>query len=227
MARKPRIAPGGFVYHVLNRSAGNFKMFRTNRDFAAFEKVIADGLQRSPMRILSYCWMSTHWHFVVWPKHDGQLTEFFRWVGLTHAIRYRVAHRSVGAGAVYQGRFKSFPVQSNGANVRAVCRYVERSALTDNLVKRAEDWRWSSLWTRRHGSPEQQAMLSKWPCPFPKDWVARVNAPIAAKELLRLSPSLERGRPLGDEAWMAKTVKALGLEHTVRSEGRPKGKPGD
>ena len=224
MARKPRIAPGGMIYHVLNRSAGKFKMLRTDKDFLAFEQVIADGLRRIPMRVLSYCWMSTHWHFVVWPKRDGQLSEFFRWVGLTHAIRHRVAHRSVGQGALYQGRFKSFPLQSEDASLRAVCRYVERNALAANLVDRAEDWPWSSLWTRRHGTPEQQAMLSEWPFPIPKNWTERVNAPLTNKEWQRLSPSLERGRPFGDEAWTAKKIASLGLEHTVRSEGRPKGK---
>jgi putative transposase len=212
------------VYHVLNRSAGKFKMLRTDKDFAAFENVMQEGLQRTPIRILGYCLMSTHWHFVVWPEHDGELAEFFRWVGVTHAVRYRVAHRSVGSGAVYQGRFKSFAVQSDDASLRTVCRYVERNALSANLVKRAEDWRWGSLWVRHQGSPEQRAMLSDWPSPIPKNWIERVNAPLTARERQRLAPSLERSRPFGDDKWVAHAVATLGLEHTVRREGRPKGK---
>jgi putative transposase len=51
--------------------------------------------------------------------------------------------------------------------------------------------------------------------------VARVNAPLTAREHERMKPSLERGRPFGEDAWVARTVSRLGLQHTVRREGRP------
>src|SRR2546421_672075 len=106
MPRRPRIAPGGRVYHVLNRSVGKMKMLRTQKDFAAFESLLEQALQRHPIRILAYCILGTHWHFVVWPAEDGQLTAFFRWLTHTHAMRWRVAHHTVGYGHLYQGRFK-------------------------------------------------------------------------------------------------------------------------
>jgi putative transposase len=49
---------------------------------------------------------------------------------------------------VYQGRFKSFPIQDD-SHFLTVCRYVERNALRAELVGRAEDWRWGSLWRWR------------------------------------------------------------------------------
>src|SRR5437660_557113 len=104
MPRAARVAPGG-VYHVLNRSAARFKMLRSDKDFAAFEHVIAEAVERHPIRILSYCLMSTHWHFVAWPRRDGELTSFFRWLTHAHAMRWRVAHGTVGYGPLYQGRF--------------------------------------------------------------------------------------------------------------------------
>ena len=107
MARRPRIAPGGYIYHVFNRSVGRMKLFSREKDFQAFETLIAEAQERHPMRILSYCLMGTHWHFVVRPKRDGELTAFFRWLSHTHAMRWRVAHRTVGYGHLYQGRFKN------------------------------------------------------------------------------------------------------------------------
>ena len=53
-------------------------MFRKESDFEAFERVMVEAHQRQPIRILSYCVLSNHWHFVVWPEEDGQLTDFFR-----------------------------------------------------------------------------------------------------------------------------------------------------
>src|SRR5947209_773104 len=122
MPRRPRSAPGGHVYHVLNRAAGQMKMFRRDADFLAFQNLIAEAVERHPLRILSYCIMGNHWHFVAWPRRDGELTAFFRWLTHTHAMRWRVAHHTVGYGHLYQGRFKSFPVQPAAEHLRAVCR---------------------------------------------------------------------------------------------------------
>jgi putative transposase len=98
MPRAARVAPGGFVYHVLNRSVGKMHMFRKAADFGAFERVMVEAHQREPIRILAYCILSNHWHFVVWPERDGQLSHFFRWLAHTHAMRWRVSHRTVGYG---------------------------------------------------------------------------------------------------------------------------------
>jgi putative transposase len=165
--------------------------------------------------------MPNHWHFVVWPKRDGELTAFFRWLAHTHAMRWRVAHHTVGYGHLYQGRFKSFPVQRD-EHLLTVCRYVERNALAANLVRRAEDWPWSSLAVRhRGGSPDLHQVLADWPVDRPRNWLQLVNEPITQREVDRLKLSLSRCRPYGDDAWLARTASRLHLRHTLRPEGRP------
>ncbi|HKI42691.1 MAG TPA: transposase, partial [Mycobacterium sp.] len=110
--RAARKAAGGQVYHVLNRSVGKMHLFGKDADFEAFQRVMIEAHQRYPIRILSYCVLSNHWHFAVWPDADGQVTAFFRWLAHTHAMRWRVVHRTVGYGHLYQGRFQSVPVQT-------------------------------------------------------------------------------------------------------------------
>jgi putative transposase len=210
---------------VLNRSVGKVHLFGQEPDFEAFQRVMVEAHRRHPIRILAYCILSNHWHFVVWPEADGQVTDFFRWLAHTHAMRWRVAHRTVGYGPLYQGRFKSFPVQSD-EHLLTVLRYVERNALGASLVERAEDWRWGSLWARRRGDGELKAILAPWPVERPRDWTARVNAALSARELGRLRVSIERGRPYGDDEWIKRTVGELKLEHTMRPEGRPPKKIG-
>ncbi len=196
-------------------------MFRKDADFEAFERVIVEAHHRQPIRILSYCVLSNHWHFVVWPEKDGQVTDFFRRLAHTHAVRWRVSHRTAGYGHLYQGRFKSFPVQSDD-HLLSLLRYVERNTLSAGLVEKAQLWRWCSLWSRVHGEDEIKALLSRWPVERPRNWVARVNAPLTTKELDRVCPSIEIGRHYGGDEWVRRTVKALGLEHTVRPQGRPR-----
>src|SRR5688572_3372106 len=98
MPRTARVAPGGLVYHVLNRAVGRIHLFRKDADFLAFQRIMIDAHQRFGLRICSYCVLANHWHFVPWPTHDGELTAFFRWLTHTHAMRWRVAHHTVGYG---------------------------------------------------------------------------------------------------------------------------------
>jgi len=127
------------------------RIFGKQRDFEAFEEVIAQAKQRLPMRVLAWCVMNNHWHFALWPRGDGDLSEFMRWLTVTHTQRWHAAHRTSGTGPLYQGRFKSFPVQEDD-HLWTVLRYVERNPLRANLVERADAWRWSSLWHRADGS---------------------------------------------------------------------------
>ena len=223
MPRRPRSAPAGYVYHVLNRSAGRVRLFRSDKDYLAFQRLLLEAHERVPLPILAYCVMGTHWHFVARPRTDGELTAFFRWLAHTHAMRWRTFRNSVGDGPVYQGRFKSFPVQGDG-HLLTVGRYVERNALSAGLVERAQDWRWCSLYARERGPEELAASLSPWPVDRPAHWPRHVDEALTRRELEMVEASLKRGRPLGDERWAARTVRRLGLEHTVRREGRP-GKP--
>jgi putative transposase len=220
MPRKARVAPGGYVYHVLNRAAGRTKLFRNDGDFAGFERVLAEGLHVHPTRLLAWCCMSNHWHLVLWPRKDGELSAFVRWLTHTHVMRWRVAHQTVGDGPLYQGRFKSHLVEKD-EHLLTVCRYTERNALSAGLVRRAQDWRHGSLWVRQHGSPEQRMLLSDWPVDRPGDWVERVNAALTRRELDQLETSERRGQPFGGPQWTQRTAQRLGLEHTLRREGRP------
>ena len=221
MPRRLRLATGGIVYHVLNRRVGGLPLFRKAADYAAFEGVLEEGYDRTGMRIVAYCLMPTHWHMVLWPRTDGELSEVLHWITLTHTQRWHAHHETSGTGPVYQGRFKAFPVQTD-AHFLTVVRYVERNALRAGLVDRAEEWRWSSLWRRERGDKKARAFLSEWPMNRPRNWVAWVNQPETEAELEVLRRSVQRGRPFGGETWVARMAKRLGLESTLRPRGRPR-----
>jgi len=208
------------VYHVLNRANARLPIFEKDDDFAAFEGILAEGRERYGMRIVAFCLMSNHWHLVLWPKKDRDLSRFTGWVTLTHTQRWHAHRGSAGTGHVYQGRFKSFPVQDDD-HFLTVCRYVERNAQRAQLVRRAEQWRWSSLWRFQSGTAEEKALLSDWPVVRPRQWVAHVNQPQTEAELKAIRRCLQRGQPFGDEHWTQRTVKKLGLETTLRPRGRP------
>jgi putative transposase len=221
MGRPRRADEAGGIYHALNRGNARGTIFHKPEDFEAFERILAEGLERYACRILAYQLMPSHWHLVLQPTEEGGMSNFLRWVSLTHTMRSHAHYRTGGEGHIYQGRFKSFPVQDD-EHFLVVCRYVERNALRAGLVKRAEDWRWGSL-NRWLDDPERLPhLLSPWPIPRAPRWVERVNTPLTAAELKAVRTSVNRGSPFGGETWVQRISQQLNLQSTIRPRGRPR-----
>ena len=128
------------IYHALNQGNARAKIFHIPEDYESFERILAEGLERYPCQILVYQLMPNHWHFVLRSTEDGGMSNFLRWVSLTHTMRLHSHYHTAGQGHIYQGRFKSCPIQDD-QHFLVACRYVERNALRAGLVKRAEDWK--------------------------------------------------------------------------------------
>jgi REP-associated tyrosine transposase len=222
MARKLRVLADNDVYHVINRRVARLELFEDGGDYQAFIKVLDEVAPLFPIRILAYCLMPNHWHFLLWPRKGKALPGFMQRLTVTHMRRWHAHRNSTGEGPVYQGRYKSFPVQDDG-NLLTVARYIERNALRAKLVSRAEQWRWCSLFDRVNKSaPAWLERPSAWPVTMRSDWVSWVNRAETAKELEALRTSVNRGRPYGSAVWQIKTAGRLGLNQTLRDPWRPK-----
>ena len=209
------------MYHALNRATARLKLFRKAADYAAFLRVFDEALARHPLRILGYCLMPTHWHFLLWPAADGELTAFLRWLTLTHSVRWHQHYRSAGSGHVYQNRFQAFAVAED-KHLWSVLRYVERNPLRAGLVRRAEDWPWSSLACRLAHGEDALRRLHPGPLALAGNWLEVVNQPQTEAELEALHRSVARGCPYGSDGWMQAVVQRLGLQSTIRARGRPR-----
>lgn len=219
MPRPPRADEAGAIYHALNRGNLRADIFKKPEDFAAFEQILHEGLQRFDVELYCYQLMSNHYHLVLRPLVDGEMSRFMGWVGGTHTMRYHAHYKTSGLGHVYQQRYKSFPVQDD-EHFYVVCRYVERNALRAKKVKRAEEWRWGSLWRWLQKPEPDPKLLSRWPLARLSRWTERVNEPLTKGELDAVRLSAQRGRPLGTDDWVDKVVKQHGLESTIRPRGR-------
>jgi putative transposase len=222
MPRIARVAPGGLIYHVYNHGFGGMKIFRKPADYQTFVNLLAEAQQHQPIRVYGFVVMPTHWHLVLGPRKDGDLSNFMRWLTNTHVRRYQQAHNQTPSGHVYQGRFRSFPIQ-NDRPLLDVLKYVEANPARLGLVKQAQAWEWSSLAIRQAGDPEE--MLAEWPVKRPPNWLQQIGREQDEKELAAIRTSVVRGRPYGTDQWVMRTVDRLGLETTVRPRGRPRKAP--
>jgi putative transposase len=222
MPRTARASAGNYCYHVLNRGNGRQKVFHKPDDYAAFLRLLIDANCRDDgpaMRLLAYCLLPNHFHLVVWPREDGDLSRWMQWLLTSHVRRY---HRHRGtSGHVWQGRFKAFPIQKD-EHLLTVMRYVERNPVRAKTlgVRKAERWPWSSASLPTAGI--ERPALDRGPVARGADWLAWVNEPISEAELYAVRMSLARGRPFGTAAWQKRAAGDLGLEFTLHPRGRPR-----
>ena len=205
-------------YHVINRGNAQAVVFHKDADYQAFLELLRLACERLPMRVLAYCLMPNHFHLVLWPRLDGDLSRWMQWLLTAHVRRYH--HHYGSSGHVWQGRFKAFPIQQD-EHLLTVLRYVERNALQARLVPRAQDWAWSSVRWWQNGQ-QRPSFLENGPVPRGRHWVADVNRPMHDEELEALRRSLHRGTPWGGRFWQRLTARRLGLESSLHPRGRPR-----
>jgi putative transposase len=218
MPRIRRVFPPGAAHHVLNRGNGRKTIFHKEGDYRAFLRLMAEAEERHPIRLLHYCLMPNHFHFEVWPETPDALPAHMRWLMNAHVRQYHHHYETCGTGHIYQGRYKNFPIQT-GRHVLTVARYIEANALRAALVRRAEEWRWSSLST---DDSVERPRLTVGPVERPENWVEWVNAGVDGQVLKGVRLSVRRGRPFGEESWVAGIAETYGLDFTIRPAGRPR-----
>ena len=221
MPRTQRIDINNYFYHILNRANARVQIFDNDKDYKLFENILEEGKKRLDMRILSYIIMPNHWHLILHPKNNGDLSKFMGWITNTHTRRWHTIKETIGQGHLYQGRYKSFICQGDD-HFLALVSYVERNAKKANLVKKAEDWKWGSAYCLKYGTEKQKKLLSAWPIEKPKNYYDWLNEQQIEEDEKIIKKSIQKSSPFGGDNWVKLIVKRFNLESTLRSPGRPK-----
>lgn len=221
MPRNSRVDVGDNVYHVINRANGRSKIFNAKTDYRMFEELLQGTKELVDMRILAYVVMPNHFHLVLYPRTDGDLGSFMHRLSNSHTRKVHAVTKTNGAGHLYQGRYKSFLVNTD-EYLLALMRYVERNPVRAKLVERAEDWQWGSAFRRINGTSVEKKLLSVCPVSLPQDYADWVNTPDDPNQLEAIRSSVVKGVPYGTEGWVNQMVSTYHLESTMRSPGRPK-----
>jgi putative transposase len=217
MPRTARAIVGGLCYHVINRGNARATVFHEPADYQAFLALMRVASEKIPMRILAYCLMPNHFHLVLWPHGDSDISRWMHWLLTTHTKKHHSKRKS--SGRVWQGRFKAFPIEQD-RHLLTVIRYVERNALRANLVGSAVDWEWSSA--SRQLPETGRPIKSEGPVTKPRNWLEIVDRPHSQQEIDALRLCVTKNRPYGTETWARSTATDLGLLSSFRGPGRPK-----
>jgi putative transposase len=210
MPRIPRGQLIGHAFHLLNRGNGRATVFRNEGDYGAFIRLLAPAKYRAHVRVAAFCVMPNHFHLVVEPESCVGLSVLMQWWLTSHVRRYHTFYGT--SGHVWQGRFKSFPIQQD-EHFLTVVRYVLQNPVRAGLAKHARGWPWSSI-----AHPE---LVDSWPVPLP-DLASWLDEPLTNSELEQLRHSAHRQTPFGSPTWTQTVSALLGLESTLRPRGRPR-----
>jgi len=152
--------------------------------------------------------MPNHFHLVLEPADQTALSQFMQWLLTSHVRRY---HKHYGtSGHIWQGRFKSFPVQRD-EHLITVLRYVLQNPVRAGLSSTAREWLWSSL--------RRPQLID--PCSASDD--ATLAEPINEDQLTTVRECLNRQGPFGRKDWQAEVAAMFGLASTLlHLRGRPR-----
>ncbi len=221
MGRAPRVDIGNQIYHVINRANGRHTIFHKPEHYRHFESLLEEAEERFSMRILAYILMPNHWHLLLYPQKDGEVSTFMQWLTLTHTHQYHAKTKTIGYGHLYQGRYKSFLVEKD-SYLLTLIKYIERNPVRARLSKTVEAWQWGSGYRRVDGTEREKKLLSHFPVALPRNYRSWVNTPESNKELEVIRTSVNKGTPFGTMGWVERMVKHFNLELTTRHRGRPK-----
>ena len=221
MPRIPRPVAPGIPHHVTQRGNRREAVFFADSDRAAYLACLAEHCVKNAVEVLGYCLMPNHVHLVVVPTSPDGLEKVFRPVHTYYAQRL---NRMRGwSGHVWQGRYFSSPLDE--PYFWAALRYVERNPVRAGLVRRAQDYRWSSA--RAHCGLRSDALLTNDPhwsetLRMVSDWPAWLAEPDIADQVDVMRHRVERGLPCGEEDFVREMESRLGHLLRPRKVGRPR-----
>ena len=183
MARLARVVAPGVPHHVTQRGNRRQETFFGKADYRAYLELMAEWCGRCAVEIWAYCLMPNHVHLIATPKTQDGLR---RAIGEAHR-RYtrRVNGREDWTGHLWQGRFTSFPMDET--HLLAAARYVELNPVRARLMKRAQDYPWSSA--RAHLAGGDDKLVKAGPLlALVGDWAGFLAAGLAEADARPLAP---------------------------------------
>lgn len=217
MVRLPRIVIPGIPYHVTQRGNRRGQTFFEDADYALYRDLLAQAADRAGAEIWAYCLMPNHVHIIAVPADEDGLRRTFadthrRYTGFINA-----RHR--WTGHLWQGRYGAVAMDED--HLAHAVRYVSMNPVRARLVKRPQDWQWSSV--KAHMAGEDDDLVRVTPV---IDRYGRFD------EFLDCEPTQDEatawrglrmaetsGRPLGAEEWIEKLEVQTGRTLKPRKRG--------
>ncbi len=221
MPRIARVCADGYPHHITQRGNNKETVFFDEEDMRNYVEVLQRYKNKYGIKILAYCLMNNHVHLLAVPEEKTSLA---RGIGSTNLLYTQYINRKYKrSGRLWQNRFFSAIVEEE-PYLWSVMRYIERNPVRAKIVKKAEEYSWSSA--KAHVLGVKDDVLSK------ESWLDEREMKSYRKFLkeddTKIEATIRRatstGRPLGRDVFIKKLEKMLGRDIFPKKGGRPKRK---
>jgi putative transposase len=227
MPRTARVAPNGYVYHVLTRGNNRQIIFKNEKDYEKYREILQKYKDKYDFKLYHYVLMGNHVHLVIEPtEKGGSLADIMKGINLSYAQYYKNKYSYIGH--FWQDRFKSIIV-SKDDYLLACGSYVELNPVRAKIVEDPKDYTWSSYHVYAYGIAD--SIVDEHPIyhQFADDIIERrkkyrefVKGMLREKEAMK--GKMDRKRVFGSAEFISLVKERFNLASVVRPIGRPRKK---
>lgn len=220
MPRIARIVIPDVPYHVTQRGNNRQDVFFTDDDRRVYLRFLCEYSRQFDLRILGWCLMTNHVHFVAVPMRPESLAQVIGRSDFRYAQYVNRMHRR--SGHLWQNRFYSCALDEKHAV--AALRYIEQNPVRAGMKRVAWKYEWSSAAAHVGGADTSELLdLSAWRREWTVgEWKKMLRVGLDEREVGALRRHTARGRPLGSDSFVSKIETLLGRRVRALPEGRPK-----
>ena len=205
MARIARVVIPNYPHHIIHRGNRREKVFFTKSDKQAYLDFLMKQAKRCGIEFWAYCLMDNHVHFVAVPKKEDSFARGFAQAHKDYTRR--INFRNNWRGHLWEGRFKSCVLSQN--HLYAAVRYIERNPVRAGMVKRGQDYSWSSA--KAHVYKTKDRLLSdNFMTEEITNWKEYLSDDTDDKKGDLFVGCVDTGRPLGDNDFIKKLEAVVG-----------------
>jgi len=210
----------GVAHHIVQRGNNRQDVFFVENDFLYYLRILEQQSKRNDFEILGYCLMTNHIHLIGIPAREDSLRNT---VGRTHWIYAQYINRAHGrSGHLWQNRFYSCPLDER--HLPAAMAYIERNPLRAKIVRHPWNYKWSSAGAHSGDKAATRFLnMAYWNKLLGDlNWKSFLERDEDKNKYLQIRLHTSRGRPWGDERFLAKLETTVGRRLRPLAVGRPK-----
>ena len=216
MPRIARVVVPLYPHHVTQRGTNKTEIFVDSDDHLYFLSLLSKWLEKTGSQLWAYCLMSNHFHLLVTPDSSDGLGKCLHGVTCRYAQYFN--NKWGRRGRLWENRYFSCPVDKD-KYLWAVVKYVEMNPVRANIVKKPEEWRWSSAQEHINGKTDNTINLYKWIGDEEREGYAKMMVEVTVQEEIRKATST--GRPLWREEFFNQLETILKRDLKPKKGGRP------
>jgi len=218
MPRIARVVAAGYPHHVTQRGNYKQKTFSDDTDYIRYSEWLSEYCKRWELSIFVYCLMPNHVHFIAVPHNIDSLAKTFNTCHMRYSQYYNKKNNN--RGHLWQGRFYSCALDEG--HLYEAMRYIENNPVRAKLVKKPEDWKWSSA--RYHLNKAKSDLVLKNIENYIsiKDWKKYLTEREDQGIIKKIKANTLTGRPSGKDSFVIKMEKVFGRRLKPLPEGRPR-----